>query len=102
VVAVVSTVSAVVAMVTVKLALVVSKGDDTVALVFSIVSVFVGENSVLVAVEVVLEDISNVLLSVVPSEEDTSLSVEELAGKVMDAVSVSIVSDTVVMVVEVE
>jgi hypothetical protein len=102
VVAVVSTVSAVVAMVTVKLALVVSKGDDTVALVFSIVSVFVGENSALVAVEVVLEDISNVLLSVVPSKEDTSLSVEELAGKVMDAVSVSIVSDTVVMVVEVE
>ncbi len=101
-VAVVSTVSAVVAMVTVRLALVISKGDDTVALVFSIVSVFVGENSVLVAVEVVLEDISNVLLSVVPSEEDTSLSVEELAGKVMDAVSVSIVSDTVVMVVEVE
>ncbi len=102
VVAVASTVSVVVPMVTVRLALVIATVDDNVALVFSIVSVFVGENSVLVAVEVVLEDVPNVVLSAVPSKGDTSLAVEELADKVMDVVSVSIVSVTAVMVVEVE
>ncbi len=102
VVAVASTVSVVVPMVTVRLALVIATVDDNVALVFSIVPVFVGENNVLVAVEVVLEDVPNVVLSAVPSKGDTSLAVEKLAGKVMDAVSVSIVSVTAVMVVEVE
>jgi hypothetical protein len=102
VVAVASTVSVVVPMVTVRLALVIATVDDNVALVFSIVPVFVGENSVLVAVEVVLEDVPNVVLSAVPSKGDTSLAVEELADKVMDVVSVSIVSVTAVMVVEVE
>ena len=80
--------------VTVMLGFVNPAVNGDVAPVSSIVSAMVDETNVPVAVEVVLKDIPVVLLSVVPSVGDTSVSVIKLA--------VAVVSVAVVIAMEVE